>query len=203
MVRTATVLWLSVVQVIVIALLAALAWPGYSQSASYISELGTASSPMGLLVNLSIALGGLCLGAGAVIWYRLGALDAVLTGGFLVGAAGLIVLAACPLDSSRMAIHGVAANMFYAFAPLTVLATAAYALVAQRYRISVLIAFGCGVLASVGWVMQAADVYEADKGAVQRWIAVFVVAGVCALAVHLNSRAANRPVTDQASSMSS
>ncbi|WP_169315800.1 DUF998 domain-containing protein [Gordonia otitidis] len=189
----ATALWVSTIQLVAVEEIASSSWPEYSRIKQYVSDLGTAASPNHLMVNTSIALAALCLIAGTLIWVQLGVLDAVMAGGLCVSGMGMLILSWFHLDSSPL-IHGLAANMAFAFGPVTTLYIAFYALRDQVPTVLNAIAIGLSIAASCGWVVHATNI-EPVRGLTQRVMESFYLLALIAIALILRRSKHSRDST--------
>lgn len=194
--RVAAILWISMLQVFVVETIVIAGWRGrYSRSGQFISELGTGQCSalagcvnLSWLMNASIAVAGLSLAVGAICWARSGALDAVLAALLVVGAAGLVGLAFLPLDS-HVVLHSLAANIFFASTPVTLVIASARVVRQTRPSPAGIVALLFGLIASSSWVVHASGLAETNlddaRGLVQRFLVYSTLLSIVALACAL------------------
>jgi hypothetical membrane protein len=190
---TATLLWLTLLQVFIVETLVISGWHGrYSRSGQFISELGTAQcanasgcTDLSFLMNLSIGVASVSLAIGAILWARVGVLDPIVATGLTIGSVGLLGLALFHLDS-HVVLHSIAANLFFALTPLSLTFAAAGLLRSRRAPIAGTVALVCGLIASSSWIVHASGLAESNldnaRGFVQRMLVYFTILCVAALA---------------------
>ena len=183
----ATVLWIATIQLVAVEEFASSQWAGYSRLTQYVSELGGAASPTHTLVNASIALAAVCLIGGTLNWLRLRVLDPVKGAGLCATGYGMLVLAWFHLDSSPL-IHGLAANLAFAFGPITTLYIAAHSLKDRARTILNYLTVAFALAASAAWVVHATNI-EPVRGLTQRVMELFYLAALVSLAFVLRHRA--------------
>lgn len=189
-----TVLWVSMLQVFVVETIVIAGWHGkYSRSGQFISELGTGQCSalagcvdLSWLMNASIGLAAIALALGAVWWARIGVLDVVLAGLLVVGATGLVGLALFALDS-HVVLHSLAANVFFASTPVTLIIASAQLLLRTRVTVTGVVALTFALVATSSWIVHASGLAETNldnaRGLVQRFLVYSTLLGVVSLAI--------------------